>query len=582
MAQTFTNRPSSLSWTARGLAVLFVTAGLSQAKLQTLERERTIFYATKTNRYSFTRIDFAKRGSILDTNGKPLASDESAYELNVNFDKVPRSDAFFVDLSEATGIPASEFATIAYSPIQSRVWKVPLGPAQCRSVQDVKQRWRADGVSLANAGRRSYPLGAAASGVVGLVRDGTALMGLEMKQNDLLKGRDGRIVGFVDRSGGFLPTRTQQIGDQKANGKDLTLTIDSDLQELAAAAVRNAVVKNKADDGVALVMNPHNGDLLAMASYPSYEPYQPDGTNGELTEGSGYNPAYMGVLEPGSTFKILTMAKALDSGVINMHTTVHCGGTLFINNAWHIRCDAHHGNRAHGTLDPLMAIAKSCNVSAATWALRVGRPDFIKYVEDLGLLKKTNLGLPRETKGLFNYNEYAKPLQLATVGFGQSITTSPTALIGAFGMLANNGVRVEPRLVRKIGDKELAPDAGTRIVKPETTQEVLKAMEAVIESDSGTGKGLRIPGYRLGGKTGTAQKIGKGQKGYVANFVGFVPANAPKAVILVMVNHPTAGAYYGASVAGPVFVQIAKGVIRHFNLQPTEPIVASHHGSRVD
>ncbi|HEY0867712.1 MAG TPA: penicillin-binding protein 2, partial [Fimbriimonas sp.] len=350
---------------------------------------------------------------------------------------------------------------------------------------------------------------------------------------------------------------------------------DSDLQALAAAAVRQAVAKHKAEDGVAIILDPKNGDLLALASAPTFAPYQPDGTDGDLSSNSGYNPAYMGVLEPGSTFKILTLAKALDEGKATMSSHFYCGGTLAINSAWQVHCDLHGGTRAHGQLDPVLAIAKSCNVWSGTWALQIGREKYLQYVKDLGLLKKTELGLPQETQGLFNYDEYAKPLQLATLGFGQSITTSPVALIGAFGMLANGGIRMEPRLIKRTGTKDVPLKEGKRIVKEETARHVLQAMEAVVQSDAGTGKSLRIPGYRLGGKTGTAQKIGGGKKGYVANFVGFVPANDPKAVILVMINQPKAGSYYGATVAGPVFVQLAKGVIRHFGLQPSNSLQAS-------
>jgi cell division protein FtsI/penicillin-binding protein 2 len=572
MAQRITNSLSTVTWAARAMALLFSVAALSQIKLHTIEQGSTIALAKQTQRYTLTRTEFAKRGAILDANGKPLATDESTSVLNVNFRKITKSPAFYMDLSEATGIPATEFATLAESGVKSREWKVPFGPARYKAVQAVKTEWRCDGVSLRNAGRRSYPLGGDASGIVGLVREGQPLMGLELSKNEILKAHNGKTVGFVDRRGQFLPTRTQIKGDEKRNGDTIQTTIDSDLQALAAAAVKQAVELHQADNGVALILDPHNGDLLAVANAPTFQPYQADGTDGDLSGNSGYNPAYMGVLEPGSTFKILTLAKALDEGKTTMDSHFYCSGTLALNSAWRVRCDAHHGNRAHGQLDPTLAIAKSCNGWSATWALSVGRTKFINYVEELGLLRKTKLGLPQETQGLFNYNEYAKPLQLATVGFGQSITTSPIALIGAFGMLANGGVRMEPRLIKKIGGEELVPEEGKRIVKEETASQVLTAMEAVIASDAGTGKSLRIPGYRLGGKTGTAQKIGGGSKGYVANFVGFVPADKPKAVILVMINHPKAGGYYGASVAGPVFVQLAKGVIRHFGLQPTEPL----------
>ncbi len=566
------SKPSPVTWAGRGMVALFSVAALSQAKLQTVERGHTIDLAKATNRFTLSAIDKAKRGVILDANGKALAVDEDAYELNVRFDQVPHSDAFFMDLSEATGIPASEFSTLAAGDGKSRVWKEPISSAQAASVQALREQWRCGGVSLKSTGRRSYPLGQDASCVLGLVRDGKAIMGLEASKNSLLCGVDGKKIGLTDRNGSFLPMRLEGDTLPRKDGDPITLTIDSDLQSQAATAIRKGVELNKADDGVAIVIDPSNGDILAMANWPSFSPYNPDGTDSDLSKSTGFNPATMGVLEPGSTFKILTLAKALDCGKAHLDEVINCSGELHINNAWRIRCDDHHGNRAHGPVNAMKAIAKSCNVSAATWALRVGRPDFLKYVEDLGLLKKPRLGMPSESIGLFNYNEYAKPLQLATVGFGQSITTTPIALAGAFAMIGNEGKLIAPRLIKRIGNRDIPARAPLQIVKPETANTVLQCMEAVIQSDAGTGKTLRIPGYRLAGKTGTAQKIGSHQTGYVSNFVGFVPAVHPKALVLVMVNHPTAGEYHGATVAGPVFESIARSVIHHFEIAPTEPV----------
>jgi cell division protein FtsI/penicillin-binding protein 2 len=195
----------------------------------------------------------------------------------------------------------------------------------------------------------------------------------------------------------------------------------------------------------------------------------------------------------------------------------------------------------------------------------------IDFLEQLGLLEKTNIGLPGEVSGLFRRNEYAKELQLATLGFGQSLTCTPLALTSAFSILGNRGIRMQPRLVKRVGDREFPIREAGRVISEEAADQVALAMESVIESDAGTGKTLRIPGYRLGGKTGTAEKVGTERKGYVSNFIGYVPAQEPKAVILVMVNNPKAGGYYGSTVAGPVFVEVAKSVIRRFNIPPSEP-----------
>ncbi|MGV3616711.1 MAG: peptidoglycan D,D-transpeptidase FtsI family protein [Fimbriimonas sp.] len=554
------------------MGLLFVGAGASQVKLQAFERDGTLALADNTKRFNVSRKEHAKRGAILASDNRALAVDEDAYELNVRFDKVPKSEAFFLALAAATGIPASEFQALAANGHRSRAWRQPVSQAQAEAVNKVRSDWRADGVSLARVARRAYPLGEAASGIVGLLREQGAVLGLEKSQDTTLSGEDGMRKGLTDKRGAFLPMRLAAETKERRDGNTIQLTLDTELQVAAATAIRAAVEENKADNGVALVMDPKTGDILASANWPSYRPYQADGTPGPIAPGEDFNPAVMAQLEPGSTFKILTLAKALDDGKVRSGEFLYCPGIYHPTAKTRVRCDAHGGKRAHGSISVDNAIAKSCNVAAASWAIRVGRTPFIDYVRDLGLLNRSHLGMPGEQHGNFNYGDPAPQLQLANVGFGQALTCTPIGLIGAFGMLANHGVRMEPRLIKRVGSEEIVLAPGKRIVSEETAARVLDCMEAVIESDAGTGKTLRVPGHKLGGKTGTAQKIGRGVKGYVSNFIGFVPSQAPRAVVLVMVNNPKAGKYYGASVAGPAFKTMAEAVIRRYSIPPTEPI----------
>ncbi|HRK23154.1 MAG TPA: penicillin-binding protein 2, partial [Fimbriimonadaceae bacterium] len=408
------------------------------------------------------------------------------------------------------------------------------------------------------------------------LRDGAPQAGLEKAFDRDLEGKNGRTIGMVDKGGDFLPLRTDPDSTAKQDGKDIRLTIDSEIQLVAAAAVRTAVESNKADQGCAIVIEPETGNILAMANWPSFDP---DRIGEPLKGGAKFSDAncsYMAVLEPGSTFKILTLALALDKQRVNFAEQIDCKGSLQVWPTKAIRCDAHGGRRAHGYIGPVDAIAKSCNVSAAAWAQRVGFEDFTQFLAESGLLEKTGIGLPAEAAGRYNTEEYAKGLQLATFGFGQSLTTSPLALCSAFSMLGNGGVRVKPRLIERIGDRALPVKPGGRLVSEETAASVMLAMEQVFESDHGTGHSLRIPGYRLAGKTGTAQKINPQTGtveggGYVSNFVGYVPAEKPKATILVMIDNPKMGKYYGATVAGPVFQDVAKAVIRRMSIPPSAP-----------
>ena len=418
-----------------GAGVLFVAAAMSQARLQIVDRDQTMERAKRTNHLSLTRKDYARRGTILAADGKPLAEDADAYELSLQYNKVPETDAFYMALSQASGIPASEFAQLNNGKVA--IWPQAISAEQKQAIEKVKTEWRADGVSLRRVERRQYPLGEDAATPVGVYREGSVL-GMERFFNSDLKGQDGLTVGMVDRSGAFLPMRMQT--SEKANGRTILTTIDSDLQMAAANAVRDAVDKNKATNGVALVMNPKTGDVLAMASWPTFDPNRTINSAGATIGRTQINPNGQLQFEPGSTFKILTIAKALDMGVVSPTETFHCAGEMEVGSKL-IHCDSHHGNRAHGTITPELAIAKSCNLAAANWALKIGRDDMIKYIEDLGLLKKTNVGIPGEVTGRFRKDEYAKRLQLATVGFGQSITTTPISLISAFCTIANNGVR---------------------------------------------------------------------------------------------------------------------------------------------
>ena len=570
-------RLASQGLTQVTLGLFFIGAVATQARVQVVDRSGIQERAKESKRYTVSRTDEARRGAILDREGQPIAEDSRATELFIKFNEVPKSDAFFMDLASATGVPASEFRALVDSGVERKSWLMPMSPVQTAAVNRVRKTWRADGVSVAQSGKRSYPLEDAAACLVGMIRHfaevgpekkpGTVITGMEASLNDYLTGIDGEKVGFTDRQGRFLPTRvdgTQTVA--RHDGVDVKLTIDSELQQAAYGAVKDAVEENKATDGVAIVIEPETGDILAMANYPSFNPVE--GAKEIGKNPAGNNPAYMSIFEPGSTFKPLTLAKRADEPGYDYRKKIQCSGTLQYNSAWRIRCDLHHGTRAHGAVDGERAMAKSCNVSAATWALEVGYDDMVNYVEDLGLLTKTGIVGSKEAVGQFNYNEYAKQLQLMTLGFGQSISTTPIGLATAFNMLATGGVRVAPRLVRAVGNEPAADSERKRIISEHAAEVAMDSMIAVIQTDAGTGKSFRLPGYILAGKTGTAQKIGSGSgKGYVSNFVGFVPARKPKATVLVMVNDPKKQ-YYGAQVAGPAFDKIAKAVIRRYQIAP--------------
>ncbi len=539
----------------------FAAAALSQARVQVVGRDGVLSAYADTPKAQRERAEFARRGVILSSDGQVLAQTVSAFEFRLDLSRVPESPGFFLELGEAVGIPVAELTAPTPPGRPGRTWRRTLSTEQAERVGEVRRQWDADGVSLARVTQRSYALGESASGVLGVLRPDGPIGGVEQAFDDDLAGKDGLSRGFYDRWGTFVldPAARQE---PRRQGVDVTLTIDSELQAAAGHAVRQAVESNRAARGCAIVLDPKTGDLLAVANWPSYDPA------GSIAKGTDFNMATMGAYEPGSTFKVLTLAKGLDSGVVGLGDHTQCVGSMVVGKR-RVHCPLHNGRRDHGDVDLERAIAKSCNVAAAQWALRIGRPGLVRFMESLGLFERTNLGLPGTPAGSYVREEYAHTLQAANFGFGQALSAVPVQLAAAYGLLANDGVMMSPRLVKRVGADERPVRSRGPIVSPEVARDVLRIMEAVVESDFGTGKSLRLPGYRLAGKTGTAQKIGTAEGAYVSNFVGFVPAESPRAVVLVMIDSPSAGQYFGGAVAGPVFLEVAKAVVRRFAIPPS-------------
>ncbi len=557
---------SSLNPAPVFMAAMLGVAALSQLKLQLFETGSTIEKAKEVKKWYVDSYDYAKRGAILDRSGKPLAQDATAYELSVNYAKMPKSNGLAIALSEATGIPAYAFLDRETG---SRTWEDPLTPVQQKRIRAIQKDWNADGISIAPKMQRIYPLGLYASSLIGLERkeDGKEVKsGFESSYDKMLTGVDGLQRGLKDKNGQFLPLRSFEPEQVRVDGKTITTTIDSQIQYAAAKAIKEAVISNKADSGCVVVVHPVTGEILAMASWPA-----PDPAESGRSPFEGKNPNYKDALEPGSIFKIFTVAKAYDAGVINRNSITNCNLTLNIPKDKPIHCDKAHG--AHGAVDPVNAIAQSCNVAAAQWSMKVGRDNYFDYLTDLGFTQKSSLGmdgspLSGEVKNNLKKARWGALRQLAEWGFGQSLNLTPVTIAGAFATIANGGNRVPLTLVKAVDGKKVPQRLPHRVLKKESADFALECMQAVMEK--GTGSKLGIAGYEFGGKTGTAQRMrGSDKKGYVSNFIGIVPAAEPEAVILVMVDNPKAGKKYGSEVAGPVFKQVAQNVIETLGLRPT-------------
>lgn len=525
--------------------MLFVTAAGSQAYVQVFNADEILAKGERRAHGGYGP-NGVRLASIYSSDGKIVAQSRDVYSLSLHYKNVPDSRAFYTELAAASGIPMTELMP-GSEESSGREWRAALSPLQKARVQQVQSRWDVDGISLTPSLSRIYPLGSAASGFVGTVRYAEPVNGLEMSFNSLLRGEVPEPGLFAGLDEDTAETATAE-SRAAAVGAPVTLTIDSRVQIAAGQAIKKVVEANDAKRGCALVLDPKTGDLVAMANWPSYDP------DGNIGLGTDFNAAYMAAYEPGSTFKLLTLAIGFDTDKVKPEEHFQSTSTIRING---LPVSNHEGH-AYGDVTAREAIAYSCNVTAAKWAMAIGKETMEEYTDKLGLFSKGNIGVPGERAGQRADSKYAQQHLVATWGFGQSMNITPVSLIGAFGALANKGEMMRPRLVKAIGTTEIAPQSAGQIFKPESGQQVVELARSVFEP-GGTGETLKVDGLDLAGKTGTAQAIRSagGEMRYVSSFVGFAPASDPKYVILVMVENPKAGTYYGSSVAGPAFVDIA-------------------------
>jgi len=560
------------------LVLAFAVVIGNQLRVQWLGRAGILDKASRVYRLWAEDTMRARRGDIYASDGRLLAGSVDSEVLGINgeTESIPDNPAFWAELGAAAGVSGAELRDYAMRKGPSNDFGFVLSRQQADQVDEVRSRYGADGVWTRWVESREYPLGKYCAPFIGYVDSkGGGHIGLEQSLSEILKGKPGSKVGVTDNNGHFLPWLDKESSEAVA-GADIELTIEPDLQVAVSNALAAACELHDATRGSAIVLDPHNGDVMAMATWPTFEPDSVAQAKRDSIQNGGVspelNPATELVFEPGSTFKVFTLALGLETGTIDANTTIQCSGTKYFSKT-PMSCAGDHGGRAHGTVNPAKCMEVSCNLAAATWAVKMGFKTFTGMVRDLGLLSPQKIGLPNETRARLDFGDHNKIVQTANLGFGQAISTTPIGLASAFTVFANDGQRVIPRLIKRIGGKEQPVRYGKRVFSATTARQVLHMMEAVIQSDGGTGKRMRIDGFRLAGKTGTAQKLGSSSlpgAQYVSNFVGYVPAEDPRAVVLVMIDEPQKGGYYGGVVAGPVFRETARALLRKFRIMPSE------------
>lgn len=407
--------------------------------------------------------------------------------------------------------------------------------------------------------RRYYPTGDMTAHIVGFTGvDDKGLEGVELAFQQSLLGRPGARTVIRDRRGNIV----EDVGALKPpqDGKEIRLALDSKIQYLAYSHLKAAVESNNAKAGGAIVIDTRNGEILALANWPTYNPNNRQHLSGAQLR----NRAITDTFEPGSVMKPFTAALALERGKVRFDTVINCApGRLTIGSA--TISDAH----PHGALTVAQVIQKSSNVGTAKIALGFPPQEMWEMFDSVGFGQMPNLGFPGEVNGRLRPWKNWRPIEQATMSYGHGIAVSLVQLARAYTVFAHDGELMPLSLIRL----EDAPVRGVRVFSPQTSREVRAMLEMAVQPE-GTAPKARVPGYRVGGKTGTAYKIEGGvyARKYIASFVGIAPISDPRLVVAVMIDEPTGGAHYGGDVAGPAFSQIAGGALRTLGIVPDAPI----------
>ncbi|MBG0219052.1 stage V sporulation protein D [Clostridioides difficile] len=526
-----------------------------------------------------------KRGTIYDRNMKELAVSVTKYTVWCKPVEVE-------DKKEAAE-KVAEILDEDYKDIYALISKKNMALVKVkRWIDDDKASRIRDaklsGIWVAEDNQRYYPYGNFAPYVLGHTSsDATGISGVEMQYDKKLKGKPGKLIVSTDASGREIPQGMEKYYEP-VQGNGLVLSIDEVIQHYTEKAVQKAYELNNAKKVTAIAMNPKTGDILALASKPDYDPndsrtpiypyYQEELEKyNDKDKIKGYyqmwrNPAVSDTYEPGSTFKLITSSSALEEGVIKDGEKFTCTGSVTVGGR-KIKCWRHY--RPHGTQEFKQAVQNSCNPVFVELGSRLGVGKMYDYIESFGLMDKTGIDLPGEAKGILYNEKNVGPVELATISFGQSISVTPIQLITAISSIANGGDLMQPRVVKSYTDNKgnitetVKPKKVRSVISKETSKKMLEIAESVVTE--GGGKIAYIPGYRLGGKTGTAQKVidGKYAPGkYICSFVGIAPCDDPQIVVLAIVDEPTGVSAFGSTTAGPIVKEIMNDSLKYLGVKP--------------
>lgn len=534
--------------------MIFSSEELGKKALDVEQRERSIK---------------AARGVIYDRNGVVLADNQPVCTISVIYSQVTEPEKVIRLLSEKLSMEEEE--------VRSKVEKVSsrekIKSNVPKNVADEIREASLSGVKVDEDYRRYYPYGKLASRVLGFTgADNQGILGLESRYDSVLKGTDGTILTLTDFQGVEIESAAEER-IEPVQGDSLYLSLDYTMQTYVQQAAEKVLREKQAKRVSVILMNPQNGEIYAMVNVPEYdlnEPYtllsayaQGEGSENDKLNAMWRNPLISDSYEPGSTFKIVTAAAALEDGRVSLTDTFHCPGFRIVEDR-KIRC---HKTQGHGTETFREGVMNSCNPVFMDIGARVGAERMLYYYRKLGLYEKTGVDLPGEAGSIMHKLSDIGAVELATMSFGQSIQITPLQLLRAVSAVVNGGTLVTPHFAVAVQDEktgkktELSYETTGNVVTAQTVETMRALLQDVV--GEGTGKNAQVEGYAVGGKTATSEKLPRGNGKYISSFLGFAPADDPQIMGLVLIDEPV-GVYYGGTIAAPVMAEIFENILPYY------------------
>ena len=516
----------------------------------------------------------AARGEIIDRNGTVLATNKTVCTISVIHSQIKEPERVIKELSSILGLEEET--------VRKRVEKVSsmerIKTNVEKKVGDKIRNLELDGVKVDEDFKRYYPFEELASKVLGFTGgDNQGIIGLEVGYENELKGQNGMILTTTDARGIELDGVAEDRIEPRA-GNTLQISLDYNIQMYAQQMAEKVMEEKQAEKVAILLMNPKNGEILAMVNVPEFNLNEPFVLN---TEGSANltpeekqdalnqmwrNGCINDTYEPGSTFKIITSSACLEEGVVKLDDRFHCPGYKMVEDR-KIRC---HKVGGHGSETFVQGIQNSCNPVFIEIGLRLGTDDFYKYFEQFGLMGETGVDLPGEASTIMHKKENVGQVELATMSFGQSFQVTPVQMAATVSSLINGGYRVTPHFGVQVLDAKgkkietLHEGRGKRIVSEETSKTMQKLLESVVSE--GSGKNAYVEGYSIGGKTATSQTLPRSANKYISSFIGFAPAQDPQILGMCVIYDPQ-GIYYGGTIAAPVIGDIFENIFPYLGIE---------------